>query len=155
MLKDVKAPVISTKRGDGAVQTGSRKTGLEGSGLRPFAQPMDYCSYRHPKRARNLRLFVHKQAPDSWRFSIKGYVEILAGHQVVNILMVVVAKDGSGFSGSNLLGFNGREAKLADRVREVEEQNQLLRRQLRYDMLLLLRQLSSHSLSVTDSRHGF
>lgn len=42
-------------------------------------------------------------------------------------------EDGNeGFSGSNLLGFNGREAKLADRVREVEEQNQLLRRQLRY-----------------------
>ncbi|KAI1301775.1 LARGE xylosyl- and glucuronyltransferase 2 [Halotydeus destructor] len=34
------------------------------------------------------------------------------------------------FSGNNLLGFNSREAKLADRVHEVEEQNQLLRRQL-------------------------
>ena len=33
-------------------------------------------------------------------------------------------------SGSNFLGFNDREAKLAERVREVEEQNQLLRRQL-------------------------
>ncbi|RWS09293.1 glycosyltransferase-like protein LARGE1, partial [Dinothrombium tinctorium] len=32
--------------------------------------------------------------------------------------------------GSNFLGFNTREAKLAERVREVEQQNQLLRRQL-------------------------
>lgn len=31
---------------------------------------------------------------------------------------------------NNMLGFNGREAKLAGRVREMEEQNQLLRRQL-------------------------
>uniref|UniRef100_A0A1B6CYE9 LARGE xylosyl- and glucuronyltransferase 1 n=1 Tax=Clastoptera arizonana TaxID=38151 RepID=A0A1B6CYE9_9HEMI len=31
---------------------------------------------------------------------------------------------------NNMLGFNGREARLAGRVREVEEQNQLLRRQL-------------------------
>lgn len=31
---------------------------------------------------------------------------------------------------NNMLGFNGREARLAGRVREMEEQNQLLRRQL-------------------------
>lgn len=31
---------------------------------------------------------------------------------------------------NNMLGFNGREARLAGRVREVEDQNQLLRRQL-------------------------
>lgn len=34
-------------------------------------------------------------------------------------------------SENNLLGFNQREAKLAQRVREVEEQNTLLKRQLR------------------------
>lgn len=34
------------------------------------------------------------------------------------------------FSSTNFLGFNDREAKLAERVREVEEHNQLLRRQL-------------------------
>ena len=33
-------------------------------------------------------------------------------------------------AGNNMLGFNGREARLAGRVREMEEQNQLLRRQL-------------------------
>lgn len=32
--------------------------------------------------------------------------------------------------GNNMLGFTGREARLAGRVREMEEQNQLLRRQL-------------------------
>ena len=32
--------------------------------------------------------------------------------------------------GSNVMGFTNREAKLAQRVREVEEQNVLLRRQL-------------------------
>lgn len=31
---------------------------------------------------------------------------------------------------NNMLGFNNREARLAGRVREMEEQNQLLRRQL-------------------------
>ena len=31
----------------------------------------------------------------------------------------------------NVMGFNNREAKLAQRVREVEEQNQMLRHQLR------------------------
>ena len=35
------------------------------------------------------------------------------------------------FSDNNLLGFNQREAKLAERVREVEEQNIILKRQLR------------------------
>ena len=35
----------------------------------------------------------------------------------------------------NVMGFNRREAKLAQRVREVEEQNQMLRRQLRYEPL--------------------
>ena len=35
------------------------------------------------------------------------------------------------FLGDNVMGFNQREAKLAQRVREVEEQNQLLRHQLR------------------------
>ena len=33
--------------------------------------------------------------------------------------------------GSDVMGFNQREAKLAQRVREVEDQNLLLRRQLR------------------------
>lgn len=33
-------------------------------------------------------------------------------------------------SGDNMLGFNGREAQLAGRVREMEEQNYLLRHQL-------------------------
>lgn len=32
---------------------------------------------------------------------------------------------------NNVMGFNKREAKLAQRVREMEEQNQLLRHQLR------------------------
>jgi len=32
---------------------------------------------------------------------------------------------------NNVMGFNKREAKLAERVREMEEQNQLLRHQLR------------------------
>lgn len=35
------------------------------------------------------------------------------------------------FSENNLFGFNQREAKLAERVREVEEQNTLLKHQLR------------------------
>ena len=32
---------------------------------------------------------------------------------------------------NNLLGFNSREAILADRVKEMEHENQMLRRQLR------------------------
>ena len=34
--------------------------------------------------------------------------------------------------GDNVMGFNQREAKLAQRVREVEDQNQMLRHQLGY-----------------------
>ena len=33
--------------------------------------------------------------------------------------------------GDNVMGFNQREAKLAQRVREMEDQNQILRHQLR------------------------
>ena len=35
------------------------------------------------------------------------------------------------------MGFNHREAKLAQRVREVEEQNQMLRHQLRFISYLI------------------
>lgn len=39
---------------------------------------------------------------------------------------------------NNLLGFNHREARLAERVREMEEQNQLLRRQLSFSQSQLI-----------------
>jgi len=45
---------------------------------------------------------------------------------------------------NNLLGFNHREARLAERVREMEEQNQLLRRQLSFSQSQLISAMSEN-----------
>ena len=49
--------------------------------------------------------------------------------------------------GNNMLGFTGREARLAGRVREMEEQNQLLRRQLSISQshLVAAMRISNHT----------
>jgi hypothetical protein len=45
---------------------------------------------------------------------------------------------------NNLLGFNHREARLAERVREMEEQNQLLRRQLSFSQSQLINAMTEN-----------
>ncbi|KAI8488043.1 LARGE xylosyl- and glucuronyltransferase 2 [Branchiostoma belcheri] len=56
---------------------------------------------------------------------------LLVGVPVVTVLYLGLARyDGVRSSSTNLLGFSSREQVLADRVREVEQQNQMLRRQL-------------------------
>ena len=44
---------------------------------------------------------------------------------------VLLLLDNNLYNSDNVMGFTNREAKLAQRVREVEEQNTLLMRQLR------------------------
>ncbi|XP_078671272.1 xylosyl- and glucuronyltransferase LARGE1-like isoform X1 [Branchiostoma floridae x Branchiostoma belcheri] len=56
---------------------------------------------------------------------------LLVGVPVVTVLYLGLARyDGVRSTSTNLLGFSSREQVLADRVREVEQQNQMLRRQL-------------------------
>ncbi|XP_021933239.1 LARGE xylosyl- and glucuronyltransferase 1-like isoform X2 [Zootermopsis nevadensis] len=59
------------------------------------------------------------------RCSLHDITELRASRWICNCNVSLPAADGN-----NMLGFTGREARLAGRVREMEEQNQLLRRQL-------------------------
>uniref|UniRef100_A0A023F5B6 Putative large catalytic domain has closest similarity to gt8 glycosyltransfer n=1 Tax=Triatoma infestans TaxID=30076 RepID=A0A023F5B6_TRIIF len=54
-----------------------------------------------------------------------------------------------------MLGFNGREARLAGRVREMEEQNQLLRRQLSISQNHLVAAMRNTNISVSNEHDSY
>lgn len=64
--------------------------------------------------------------------TVSYYRKVLTTYLSVNYNFYILSTDS--LASNNVLGFSQREAKLAQRVREVEEQNQLLRNQLRFEI---------------------
>ncbi|XP_023231046.1 LARGE xylosyl- and glucuronyltransferase 1-like [Centruroides sculpturatus] len=83
-------------------------------------------------------------------------IVVICGFPVLMILYLATTEQD--IATGNFLGFTRREAKLAERVREVEEQNQLLRRQLSLSQTHLLNimseaQQSDDNASESGNRH--
>ncbi|XP_067143548.1 xylosyl- and glucuronyltransferase LARGE1-like [Centruroides vittatus] len=83
-------------------------------------------------------------------------IVVICGFPVLMILYLATTEQD--IASGNFLGFTRREAKLAERVREVEEQNQLLRRQLSLSQTHLLNimseaQQSDDNASESGNRH--
>lgn len=86
----------------------------------------------------------------------KKYIFILLGlASVPLILLFFFRDDDSAVLGGNVLGFNNREAKLAQRVKEMEDQNTVLRHQLSLSQhqLLNLQSSSAHASDAANISH--